>query len=164
MLGASGGCRIGTLPLLPVICQQTNIFGAKVYHFRTAPWCVGVLGWPGACFIDFDRGLCVASASGRDEPAARGKRAMDPVTTTILFVAGALIGFIIFVLVFRWIWNHTVPAVFGLKTITFWQAVGILILASILTGGHRVVSPDVTNIISFPKRTGAVSATTVLPG
>ena len=37
---------------------------------------------------------------------------MDPVTTAILFVAGALIGFIVFVLVFRWIWNHTVPAVF----------------------------------------------------
>ncbi|HSR81696.1 MAG TPA: hypothetical protein VLL28_13050 [Hyphomicrobiaceae bacterium] len=89
---------------------------------------------------------------------------MDPVTTTILFVAGALISFIIFVFVFRWIWNHTVPGVFGLKTITFWQAVGILILASILTGGHRVVSPDVTNIINIPKRTGAVSATTVLPG
>jgi len=89
---------------------------------------------------------------------------MDPVTTTILFIAGALIGFIVFVLVFRWIWNHTIPAVFGLKTITFWQAVGILILASILTGGHRVVSPDVTNIISVPKRTGALLATTVLPG
>ncbi|MBO0741142.1 MAG: hypothetical protein J2P51_06930 [Hyphomicrobiaceae bacterium] len=89
---------------------------------------------------------------------------MDPVTTTLMVVAGALIGFIVFVLVFRWIWNHTVPAVFGLKTITFWQAVGILILASILTGGHRVVSPDVTNIINVPKRTGAVSATTAQPG
>jgi hypothetical protein len=89
---------------------------------------------------------------------------MDPVTTMILLVAGALIGFIVFVLVFRWIWNHTVPAVFGLKAITFWQAVGIPILASILTGGHRVVSQDVTNIISVPKRTGAVPATTALPG
>jgi hypothetical protein len=91
-------------------------------------------------------------------------RAMDPIITTILFVAGALIGFVVFVLAFRWIWNHTVPAVFGLKAITFWQAVGILILASILTGGHRVVSPDVTNIINVPKRTGAVSATTALAG
>ena len=40
----------------------------------------------------------------------------------------------------------------------------LLILASILTGGHRVVSPDVTNIISVPKRTGAASVTTMLPG
>jgi hypothetical protein len=52
--------------------------------------------------------------------------------------------------------------VFGAKEITFWQAVGILILASILTGGHRVVSSDVTNMI--PKRTGAVSVNTTLPG
>ena len=89
---------------------------------------------------------------------------MDPIATMILSVAGALIGFVVFVLVFRWIWNHTVPAVFGLKEITFWQAVGILILASILTGGHRVVSPELTNIINAPKRTGAVSATAAPPG
>ena len=89
---------------------------------------------------------------------------MDPIITTLLFIVGALIGLVVFVLVFRWIWNRTVPAVFGLKEITFWQAVGILILASILTGGHRVVSPDVTNIINVPKRTGAVSLATVLPG
>ena len=72
-----------------------------------------------------------------------------------LSVGGALLLFIVFVLVFRWIWNHTMPAVFGVKQITFWQAVGILILASILTGGHRVVSTDITNIINPPKRTGA---------
>jgi len=89
---------------------------------------------------------------------------MDPIMTALLFVAGALILLVVFVLVFRWIWNHTMPAVFGLKEITFWQAVGILILASILTGGHRIVSPDVTNIINVPKRTGAVSAATALPG
>jgi membrane-associated protease RseP (regulator of RpoE activity) len=89
---------------------------------------------------------------------------MDPIMTTLLFIGGALIGLIVFILVFRWIWNHTVPPVFGLREITFWQAVGILILASILKGGHRVVSPDVTNIISVPKRTGAASVTTMLPG
>ena len=89
---------------------------------------------------------------------------MDPMTTTLLFIGGALVGFVIFVLVFRWIWNRTVPAVFGAKEITFWQAVGILILASILTGGHRIVSPDVSGIFGAPKRTGAASTTTTLPG
>src|SRR5436190_12320140 len=92
-----------------------------------------------------------------------GKRAMDPIMTTAVAVAIVVVSFVVFVLVFRWIWNHTVPAVFGLKEITFWQAVGILILASILTGGHRVVSNDITNIISVPKRTGAVSVTATLP-
>ena len=87
---------------------------------------------------------------------------MDPIMTTAVAVAIVVVSFVVFVLVFRWIWNHTVPAVFGLKEITFWQAVGILILASILTGGHRVVSNDITNII--PKRTGAASVIVTLPG
>jgi hypothetical protein len=39
-----------------------------------------------------------------------------------------------------WIWNLAMPDVFGVKSITPWQALGILILASILFGGHRVVN------------------------
>ena len=88
---------------------------------------------------------------------------MDPMMTTVVAIAIVVVAFVVFVLVFRWIWNHTVPAAFGLRQITFWQAVGILILASILTGGHRIVSNDITNIISVPKRTGAASVTTTLP-
>jgi len=86
---------------------------------------------------------------------------MDPTMTTAVAVAIVLVSFVVFVLVFRFIWNRTVPAVFGLKQITFWQAVGILLLASILTGGHRIVSNDITNIISVPKRAGAASTTTL---
>ena len=82
---------------------------------------------------------------------------MDPIATSAVAIATVLIAFVVFVLVFRWIWNRTVPAVFGLKEITFWQAVGILILASILTGGHRIVSTDITS--SMPKRSQAPAAT-----
>jgi succinate dehydrogenase hydrophobic anchor subunit len=82
---------------------------------------------------------------------------MDPMMTTAVTVAIVIVSFAVFVLVFRWIWNHTVPAVFGLKEITFWQALGILILASILTGGHRVISTDITNL---PKRVGSASTST----
>ncbi len=32
----------------------------------------------------------------------------------------------------RWLWNMTVPQVFGLKEITYWQAFRILIIAAIL--------------------------------
>jgi len=81
---------------------------------------------------------------------------MEPIATTVVSIAAVLIGFVLLVLlvlVSRWIWNRTVPAVFGLKEITFWQAVGILLLASILTGGHRIVSIDVTS--AFPKRSEA---------
>tara|TARA_B100001105_G_scaffold187698_1_gene152220 strand:+ start:542 stop:802 length:261 start_codon:yes stop_codon:yes gene_type:complete len=34
----------------------------------------------------------------------------------------------------RWLWNMTVPQVFGLKEITYWQAFRILIIAGILFG------------------------------
>jgi hypothetical protein len=33
------------------------------------------------------------------------------------------------------LWNWLLPALFGLKTITFWQALGLLVLARILFGG-----------------------------
>ena len=37
--------------------------------------------------------------------------------------------------IFKWLWNITMPQVFGLKEITFWQAVRILLLSYILFGG-----------------------------
>ena len=82
---------------------------------------------------------------------------MDPTTTMVLSIGVVLVSFVVFVLVFRWIWNRTVPAVFGLKEITFWQAVGILILASILFGGHRVINADITG--GTPKRSQAAAVT-----
>ena len=51
---------------------------------------------------------------------------------TIAIVALALFGFIVMSL-----WNWLGPSVFGLRPITFWQALGILILAKILFGGFR---------------------------
>ena len=51
----------------------------------------------------------------------------------------ALVLIAIFVFVFRWLWNSTMPEVFGVKALSFGQSLKILILASILFGGHRVV-------------------------
>jgi hypothetical protein len=37
------------------------------------------------------------------------------------------------------LWNWLVPAIFGLRTITFWQGIGLLVLCRMLFGGfgHR---------------------------
>lgn len=35
------------------------------------------------------------------------------------------------------LWNWLMPVLFGLKTIGFWQAVGLVILSKILFGGFR---------------------------
>ncbi|MBU4538075.1 MAG: hypothetical protein L6264_05675 [Weeksellaceae bacterium] len=34
-----------------------------------------------------------------------------------------------------WLWNCLLPEIIGVKTITFWQAMGILVLSKILFGG-----------------------------
>ncbi|TYA71549.1 hypothetical protein [Seonamhaeicola marinus] len=49
-----------------------------------------------------------------------------------IFIIGLaiLFGFII-----MWLWNWLMPMIFGLTTLTFWQAVGVFILAKILLGG-----------------------------
>ena len=35
------------------------------------------------------------------------------------------------------LWNALLPAILGVSTISFWQALGLLILSRILFGGHR---------------------------
>src|SRR3546814_1780309 len=50
-----------------------------------------------------------------------------------------LVGFLVMTL-----WNHTLPALFGISTLTFWQAVMLFLLCKILFGfggGPRNVGP-----------------------
>lgn len=50
----------------------------------------------------------------------------------IVLVAGTALSFAVMGL-----WNHLMPAVFGLHAINFWQALGLLVLSKILFGGFR---------------------------
>lgn len=50
----------------------------------------------------------------------------------IVAIAGGVIGGAVMLL-----WNWLVPPVFGLETITFWQALGLFVLGRILFGGLR---------------------------
>ena len=36
-----------------------------------------------------------------------------------------------------WLWNNILPAVLGVGALTYWQAVGLLVLCRILFGGFR---------------------------
>ena len=74
----------------------------------------------------------------------------------VVGIAIALVLIAIFVFVFRWLWNSTMPDVFGVKTLSFGQSLKILILASILFGGHRVV--DVPQQISDDAAPAATQA------
>jgi Ca2+/H+ antiporter, TMEM165/GDT1 family len=50
----------------------------------------------------------------------------------IAAMAATVFGFLVMSL-----WNWLAPAVFGLREITFWQALGMLILSKILFGGFH---------------------------
>ncbi|MGO8788572.1 MAG: hypothetical protein ACLQVL_14490 [Terriglobia bacterium] len=50
----------------------------------------------------------------------------------LLFV---LLAATVFSFVVMWLWNRLVPAIFGLHAVSFWQALGLLILSKILFGG-----------------------------
>ncbi|MCK8479643.1 hypothetical protein [Psychroserpens algicola] len=50
----------------------------------------------------------------------------------IIFITGLAI---LFGFVIMWLWNWLMPMIFGLTTLTYWQAVGVFILAKILLGG-----------------------------
>lgn len=51
----------------------------------------------------------------------------------VVIVAAIVFGFVTMNL-----WNWLMPAIFGMKLITFWQALGLVLLSKILFGGfHR---------------------------
>jgi hypothetical protein len=43
----------------------------------------------------------------------------------------------IFSFVVMWLWNWLMPAIFGLHAISFWRALGLLVLSKILFGGFH---------------------------
>ena len=52
-------------------------------------------------------------------------------------VAIVLVAVTVFSAGVMWLWNGLMPAIFGLHAITFWQALGLLVLSKILFGGFR---------------------------
>jgi uncharacterized membrane protein YraQ (UPF0718 family) len=54
---------------------------------------------------------------------------------TVLGILGAIVFGLLFGWIIVWLWNWLMPLIFGLPTITFWQGVGLFILAKILFGG-----------------------------
>jgi hypothetical protein len=49
----------------------------------------------------------------------------------------AIVAIGLFGLIVMSLWNWLMPAIFSLHTITYWQALGLLILAKIFFGGFR---------------------------
>ena len=64
---------------------------------------------------------------------------MTRLTRLMIFAPLAILGMVIFTFiggeVVMLLWNWLAPALFGLREITFWQAIGLLALCRILFGG-----------------------------
>lgn len=58
--------------------------------------------------------------------AMRGLFLFVALAAALLFIVTALL---------QWLWNITMPEVFNLKQITYWQAFRLLLIAGILFGG-----------------------------
>ena len=62
---------------------------------------------------------------------------MDEVTILwILLIIPCLI--ILGIIIFKWLWNITMPQVFNLRMITFWQAFRLLLLSSFIFGSGSI--------------------------
>lgn len=53
----------------------------------------------------------------------------------VLLVAAAIL---LVTVIFQWLWNNTMPEVFGLKRIRFWIAFRLLLMAALLTSGSVI--------------------------
>jgi len=63
-------------------------------------------------------------------------RSPGEIAGLIIFGIIAITGLaILFGFVIMWLWNWIMPEVFGLTTLSYWQAVGLFILLKILLGG-----------------------------
>jgi hypothetical protein len=63
-----------------------------------------------------------------------------PVLKGIKIALFVVIGAAVFGFIVKSLWNVLIPPIFGWQTISFWQALGLLLLSKILFGGfHRHV-------------------------
>ena len=58
-------------------------------------------------------------------------------TKFVMFGLMAIVAFALFGFIVMWLWNWVVPPVIGWHTVTYWQAIALLILGHLLFGGFR---------------------------
>ncbi len=69
----------------------------------------------------------------------------DVVFAGLVVVAGAALISLLMALPLMWLWDALMPDLFGLETITFWQALGINLLSGIIFGRGSVATTTKKN-------------------
>ena len=54
-----------------------------------------------------------------------------------ILIIGIIAMFLLVTAIVMWLWNLLLPEILGVKFISFWQAMGILVLSKILFGGFK---------------------------
>jgi len=62
---------------------------------------------------------------------------MEPL---FLIIPLAIVLFFVLVGIFQWLWNITMPQVFNLRIITYWQAFRLLLIAGFVFGSAHLPS------------------------
>jgi high-affinity Fe2+/Pb2+ permease len=70
----------------------------------------------------------------RPEPACTHPKGAKIATAIAGGIAAVTALAFLFGAVLMWLWNALLPELFGLKTITYWQGVGLIVLARLLFG------------------------------
>lgn len=65
------------------------------------------------------------------------ERIVKGMVKALMFLPLVVLVIVLVGYLFMSLWNWLMPALFGLHVITFWQALGLLILCKILFGGFR---------------------------
>ena len=77
--------------------------------------------------------------NNRDMGQAIAREVSQTIARKIAIGIALLFGFLFFILfggiLVQWLWNWLVPDIFGVRRVTFWEALGLLALSRILFGG-----------------------------
>lgn len=56
----------------------------------------------------------------------------------VMTIINGLLLWVVFILIFsailKWLWNNTITGIFGLRQITFWEALRLMIIAALIFG------------------------------
>lgn len=74
----------------------------------------------------------------KEEKEAKFKK-YAPIIIPVIIIVVALV-FLAATLLVQYLWNTTLPDLFGFKEITFWQTFRLFLLVSVFFGGSHTVS------------------------
>lgn len=58
----------------------------------------------------------------------------------IMIIVVVVLTIFVMPVIFQFLWNITMPEVFGLKTISYWQAFRLLLLAGLIFGAGSLIN------------------------